>query len=228
MPQRDANGNGSKRQSNCGRAANRPSSRGTRIGRAQQVTDVADTYRRLSDEDEAAALVLFESGHYRQAACFLIQAMEKTVQHGVFTQLPSVGSRESLDEFQERLRTHNLDDLLNVLLDVFGDVIGDDRVSRQINSQLEQHVVKSLRFHHLHNDVRYLRTHRSSGQRTLLQITSHDVERLRQTLKQLRSFVDGFQLLLASAKNNGSSQSPATSPPAARAEVTSSTWTFRF
>lgn len=220
-----SNGHGRPRKSHS--THSRPTTRLGRMGRARSVDNVADSYRRLSESDEAAADVLAEAGHYRQAACILIQAIEKLIKHGVFTQLPSLASSELVDEYRERLRTHNVDEHLSVLLDVFRDAIGDSRVSQQIDHQLEQLVVQGLRFHHLHNDVRYLRPHRS-GQYTLLDIAPRDVQQLNQTLQRLRSFIDGFQLLRGSAKKLSRPPKTGEATPADRPDASSSAWTFRF
>ena len=227
MTRQNQNGNGKGRPRKGHSPHQRFTSRSGSLGRVCSVANVGDGYRRLSEADEAAADVLVESGHYRQAACMLIQAMEKAIQHGVFTQLPSLASCELVDEYRERVKTHNVDELLSVLLDVFRDAIGDARVSQQIDEQLEQLIVQGLRFHHLHNDVRYLRGHRS-GQYTLLEIAPRDVQQLKRTLTRLRAFIDGFQLLRGSA--NELPQSPRTveATPTERTDACSSPWTFRF
>ena len=196
---------------------------GRRIGRTRRIKDPANAFRALSEDDEAAAEVLAAAGHHRQAACMLIQAIEKSVHYGVYLQLTSSSLPMQIDDYGARLRTHDVDALLTVLLDVFRDAIGDKRVSEQIGQQLEQLVVQGLRFHHLHNDVRYLRTHQRDGRHSLLEVGFGDVRRLQQTLCRLRSFISGFQQLRETADLGTESRVPTQWD-----DADTSSWTFRF
>lgn len=166
---------------------------GSSVGKWKyRVPDVAKEYLTLGLEDEKAGRVLMESGQPRQAIYFFVQAMEKFVLFGVFSEV--CGSDTSADgqTYRERTVTHDLDELLGVLLEVYTEAINDSRVSGQIEEQLSTHVLEGEQFNHLHNNIRYPRYMWKSGDFAVLQVCDGDVQKLLKRLERLKSFIVGF------------------------------------
>ncbi|MEK6238452.1 MAG: hypothetical protein N2C14_27355, partial [Planctomycetales bacterium] len=64
----------------------------------------------------------------------------------IFSEVSSSDASRDGRTYRERALTHDLDELLTVLLEVFTETINDSRVSDQIASQLENHVLEGERF----------------------------------------------------------------------------------
>lgn len=176
-------------------AKGRPSGQAKRsfVGSVQRVDDAAQAYLALSQDDEQAAKSLQAAARYRQAVYFYIQAMEKLARSAILAEAAPRQRDDSGLSVAERLRTHNLDELLAMLLEIYQKVIGDDRISAQIQQQMADFVLGGVHFGHLHNDVRYLRFMDQTDCHLLLLLTNKDADAVSQKLNRLRSFIDGFQ-----------------------------------
>ena len=69
------------------------------IGRFRHKVKVSVEYANTSKSDEAAAQALAQSGHYRQACYFLIQAIEKAIRSKIFTLV-----NPNLEYFREKIK----------------------------------------------------------------------------------------------------------------------------
>lgn len=186
------------------------------IGRQRRIGNFAEAFRSVSAEDEKAADTLRRDGCHRQAVYFFMQAMEKLTRFAIFTEV----SPSSLDKdgttYRERTLTHNLDDLLTVLLEVYQETINDPRVSEQISSQLSTHVLQGVRFGVLHNDVRYPRYLARKQSCLLLELSEKDSAKVSQMLARLKQFVEGFQQLERSEARRPPAEPPAAKPSPAK------------
>ena len=192
MSQEKNQGNRRRREQNKRPAGHPPTKmRGPRdfVGRLQHVDDVAEAYRSVSVEDEEAARVLQREGRYRQAVYFFMQAMEKLVRYAIFSEVSPDGVDKEGTTYRERTTTHNLDDLLAVLLEVYRETINDSRVSEQIENQLATYVLEGVQFGFLHNDVRYPRYVERHRSYSLLELRDKDAEATSGKLARLKSFV---------------------------------------
>ena len=165
----------------------------------------------MSAEDEKAADMLRREGCHRQAVYFFMQAMEKLTRFAIFSEVSPGSLDKDGTTYRERTLTHNLDDLLTVLLEVYQETINDPRVSEQISSQLSTHVLQGVRFGVLHNDVRYPRYLDRKQSCLLLELSEKDSAKVAQMLARLKQFVVGFQQL----ERNEAHPQPA-EPPAAK------------
>ena len=165
------------------------------VGRQRYVEDLAEAYAALSAEDEQAARVLQQAGCHRQAVYFYVQAMEKIARSAIYTEVAEDDTDGAGNTYCDRTRTHNLDDLLSLLLEVYQSLIEDPRVCEQIERQMATYVLEGVHFGHLHNDVRYPRFLERRGTHSVLQLSAQDTEAAAKKLARLRSFVEGFQQL---------------------------------
>ena len=99
--------------------------------------------------------------------------------------------------YRERTRTHDLDILLTVLLEVFKETINDSRVSEQIEQQMNAVVLQGQFFGLLHNDVRYPRYMERRKSDVLLELNAKDATMAADKLARLKAFIEGFQQLKA-------------------------------
>lgn len=152
-----------------------------RIGARKQITDVSSEYLRLANEDENAGQCLMTSGHYRHAAYFFVQAMEKYVRAKIFQLV-----NPNTEYFRERTRTHNLDDLLDFLIEIVGTT---PIIKDQVKSQLENNVLEGVRFGMLHNDLRYPYFRDKLGTHETIVMGKEDAEICYQRLIRLKPFV---------------------------------------
>ena len=99
-------------------------SRSSRIGKTKlNIPTPEIEYRRLDEDDEAAAHALADSGHFRQAVYLFVQAMEKHIRAAIFMRV-----NPNTTYFRENTRTHNVDELLDFLVEIVG---GNDIVRQQ-------------------------------------------------------------------------------------------------
>ena len=171
--------------------------RPTLIGRHKKITDLAEAHRDLSSDDEQAAVLLQREGQYRQAVYFFLQAMEKLTRYAVFTEVSPDAPSSDGQSYRERTRTHDLDILLTVLLEVFKETINDSRVSEQIEQQMNAVVLQGQFFGLLHNDVRYPRYMERRKSDVLLELNAKDATMAADKLARLKAFIEGFQQLKA-------------------------------
>jgi hypothetical protein len=183
------------------------------IGRHRRVGNFAEAFRSLSAEDEKAADVLRREGCHRQAVYFFTQAMEKLTRFAIFSEVAPENLDKDGTTYRERTLTHNLDDLLTVLLEVYQETINDPRVSEQISSQLSTHVLQGVRFGVLHNDVRYPRYLDRKQSCLLLKLSEKDSATVALMLARLKQFIEGFQQLDRSEPRQHPAEPPAGKPP---------------
>lgn len=151
------------------------------VGRFRHQVDVAGEFGRLAREDEAAAGLLAHSGAYRQAVYFLVQAMEKQVRAKIFSLV-----NPKLPYFRERNRTHSLEDAVAFLIEI---VSHSETVRRQVKDQLHAHVLGEVRYHHLHNNVRYPVYFEKYDAYSVLEVGEGDYVSLRERLSSLKQFL---------------------------------------
>lgn len=151
------------------------------------IVEVADEYRAIAEEDEQAALLLIHARKYRNAVYFLVQAMEKHVRATIFGLVnPNTGY------FQDRTRTHNLDDLLDFLVEITS---SDPTVQGQVRSQLHGFILGGIRFGKMHNDLRYPQYSVRHKTYSVLRVTARDAEVTFQRLQTLKQFLKDMQKL---------------------------------
>ena len=151
------------------------------IGRRVKTDDVCHVYRKLSEEDEAAGNLLMLQNKYRHACYFYVQAMEKYVRSVIFKKVNAKN-----EWFIGKTRTHNLDELLDFLIEI---VSTNPTIQAQVKQQLDQFVLKGVRFGQLHNELRYPLFYHKTQQYTLLEITKNDADVCRQKLNDLKRFL---------------------------------------
>ena len=198
MNQGKRSGHGNASQSRSKNASRTHGVRRNFIGKQRRIGTFAEAFRSLCVEDERAAETLQREGCYRQAVYFYIQTMEKLTRFAIFSEVAPGVLDKSGTTYRERTLTHNLDELLTVLLEVYKETINDSRVSEQIEKQLSVHVLQGVRFGALHNDVRYPRYMDQKRPCLLLELTEKDSATLAETLARLKLFVEGFQQLKGS------------------------------
>src|SRR5216684_947109 len=117
-----------------------------RIGIFRQCQNVSAEYARLAREDEAAANVLAESGCYRHATYFIVQAIEKHLRAKIF----EIADPAS-EEVRQANRNHSVEDAVSYLVSTFKET----SLRMLIQEQFDAFLFRGLRFNLLHNDVRY-------------------------------------------------------------------------
>ena len=160
----------------------------TQIGRWRhriQPNAVANEFLELATDDEAVARLLFSQSKYRSSVYSSIQAMEKYVRHGIFTRV-----NPTLEYFQERTRTHSLDELLAFLVEIAS---SDEHVQHQIREQLNEHVLEGIRFGYTHNNARYPSYSRKYGSYSVLEISKEDAALALDILDRVKRFLDDVQ-----------------------------------
>jgi len=159
----------------------------TRIGKLGPASDdVTFQYRALAEEDERIGRHLLELGAYRQATYLFVQAMEKYVRVRIFAVV-----NPTLDVYRQRTRTHDLELLLEFLMEI----VASGDIREQVRSQLNDYVLGGVRFSELHNDLRYplwLSRRRSYAP---LQIDRSAAETVLQRLDALKQFLAGVDRL---------------------------------
>jgi HEPN domain-containing protein len=152
------------------------------IGRYEyRLNDVAAEYQRLAQEDESVGKSLLAHGHYRHATYFLVQAMEKYVRSAIFGFV-----NPNTEYFRTRTRTHDLDRLLEFLVEV---VSANPIVQQQVSQQLRDCVLGGIRFGQLHNELRYPSFSERHQSYAVLRITRRDAEIAMERLQTLKQFL---------------------------------------
>lgn len=160
----------------------------TYIGRLEHgLTDIAAEYEALAHEDEKVGRLLLGQGQYRHAIYFLVQAMEKFVRCRIFSLV-----NPNTEYFRNRTRTHDLDELLDFLIEI---VSSDAGVQAQVKGQLNNHVLGGIRFGKLHNDLRYPFFSERHQSYSLLQVSRSDAELTLDRLQTLKRFLSDIHQL---------------------------------
>lgn len=131
--------------------------------------------------------MLMSRGDHRHATYFAVQAMEKYVRAEIFKRVNATNSY-----YMDRTRTHNLDELLEFLVEIAS---GDESVRSMVRKQLAEYVLGNVRFGELHNDLRYPRFHRRRGNFVILAVDSQSADFVVARLDALKSFLASMHLL---------------------------------
>jgi hypothetical protein len=157
------------------------------IGRFRRRIDVSIEYARLAREDEQAANLLAESGHYRQAVYFVLQAMEKHLRAEIFKLVDPTN-----DYFRQANRNHSVEDAAIFLVEA---VASDEHARAQIREQLDRCLFGGQKFNLLHNDLRYPAYFDKTASYSCLDISSQDLLVMFGRLDWLKEFLRGLDLL---------------------------------
>lgn len=155
--------------------------------------ELSAEYARLAHEDEQASKLLHDSGNYRHAMYFAIQAMEKYVRAKVF----SLVDGKNYD-VRYRHRNHSIEGALDSLVEV---VNHDPIVREQVTKQLQQYVIGETRFNHLHNNLRYPAYFEKYQIYSSLDVTRRDSIELLQKLDTLKRFLAELDRVLSTTYN---------------------------
>jgi HEPN domain-containing protein len=154
----------------------------TYIGRFEHhLRDVAAEYQTLAQEDEQVGTLLIGRQQYRHGVYFLVQAMEKYVRSTIFGLV-----NPNTAYFRERTRTHDLDALLAFLVEIAS---ADPVVQDQVRRQIEQHVLGTIRFGNLHNNLRYPAYLDRRQSYALLRVGCEDAKVVSGRLQTLKRFL---------------------------------------
>jgi hypothetical protein len=181
----------------------RPAIAAERCGHRRCCPNVARTYRRLAEEDERAGLRLQEVGMLRPAMTHFCQAIEKYTRYVLCTKVDPTSPA-----YRERSRHHADDGFLQELLDWLP---AEEPVRTELLAMLQEHVLGHIRFHHLHNDLRYPAFSVKAEAYTLLEVTEQDARQLYRRLCLVKKFLHDYERLASGAEPLSS---PAGSPPA--------------
>lgn len=124
------------------------------IGKRQYIKDnieVADTYLRIAQKDEKAAIELEKQKLYNQSAYFYIQAMEKQVKNHIARKVDI--TNEYFANKLSKTMGHSLDESLELLLRIYSG--NNEILFQQMQEQLLHQILKDVNFQFLHNSVRY-------------------------------------------------------------------------
>jgi HEPN domain-containing protein len=157
------------------------------IGHRRKTIDICYEYLKLSKEDEDAGNLLLEQNRYRHSCYFFVQAMEKFVRYAIFKKVNA-----SNEWFIDKTRTHNLDDLLEFLIEI---VSTKEAIREQVKLQLDQFVLNGVRFGQLHNELRYPLFNLKTKQYTILDIEKIDAEHSKKKLNDLKIFLRDIEKL---------------------------------
>jgi HEPN domain-containing protein len=149
--------------------------------------DISFEYHKLACEDEEVAHLLYINEKYRHSAYFFLQAMEKYVRARIFNLV-----NPDVEYFRNRARTHNLDELLDFLIEL---VSSKGITQDQVKAQIEQYVLGGVKFGMLHNNLRYPFYIEKSHTYSILQIDREAAELMCEKLKSLKAFLQDIDML---------------------------------
>jgi HEPN domain-containing protein len=159
------------------------------IGRLEhRLSDVAAEYLALAQEDEKVGQLLIGQGQYRHAIYFLVQAMEKYVRCTIFGLV-----NPNTEYFRNRTRTHDLDELLDFLVEI---ACANTTVQGQVREQLRDFVLGGIRFGKLHNDLRYPSFSERYQSYSLLSVSRPDADITLERLQTLKRFLKDIHQLV--------------------------------
>lgn len=151
------------------------------IGRFRHKVKVSVEYANMSKSDEAAAQALAQSGHYRQACYFLIQAIEKAIRSKIFTLV-----NPNLEYFREKNKSHSVESAVSFLIEL---IATDELVKTQVSKQIYEHVLGSTHYSRLHNNLRYPAYFQKYDSYSMLDLVERDYNFLKQKLSNMRLFL---------------------------------------
>ena len=145
------------------------------------IRDLSAEYLRLAESDEEVGQLLLRQDHYRYAVYNFVQSMEKFTRHKIFSLVNPM-----TEYFQNRTRTHNLDELLDFLVEI---VSSDPIVQSQVKTQMNAYVLGDIRFGKLHNDLRYPIFFEKYRSYSMLEVDKADALQVFDLLQRLKSFL---------------------------------------
>jgi hypothetical protein len=148
--------------------------------------DVVYQYRTLAEDDERVGKLLLGQGAFRQATYLFLQAMEKYARARIFSI-----ANPTLDTYREQTRTHDLEALLDFLLELAVDA----DLRPQVQSQLDNYVLGGVLFGQLHNDLRYPKWLANRRGYAPLIVDRSAAETVQARLEALKGFLDGLDRL---------------------------------
>lgn len=158
------------------------------IGSLRHNIILSNEFLKLAKDDELAATTLANSGMYRNACYFIIQAMEKTIRSKIFTLV-----NPNLEYFRNKNRHHSLESAIDFMLEI---ISTDPLIKEQITNQLFNHVVGRTNYTHLHNNLRYPFYSERYNSYSVLEITEFDYKELSTRLHTLRSFLNDLHKII--------------------------------
>jgi len=152
-----------------------------RIGTHRHDVEVSFEYRRLAEEDEKVATLLFEQNQYRHAMYWIIQATEKYLRSKIFSIVDPKNQY-----FREKNRNHSVEDAAMFLAEV---APVDQQTRVHIKQQLHFFITQDVRFQALHNELRYPAYLERHGYFCSLSVGRADAQRLFDKLQWLKMFL---------------------------------------
>jgi HEPN domain-containing protein len=160
---------------------------GMNIGKLEPVPNLSSEYLKLAFEDEEAAQYLSANGKHRHAVYFYLQAMEKYVRAKIFHLV-----NPEPEYFRNRVRTHNLDELLGFLIEICS---SKENIRSQVKNQLEEYVLGGIKFGMLHNDLRYPFYIEKNHSYFLRLVGKEQSELMREKVRKLKAFLQDLERL---------------------------------
>jgi len=156
-----------------------------RIGRTRKINckEAIMKYYNLATEDEDAGLLLIHKGKYRHGIYFLLQSMEKYLRANIYMIIDPCNYR-----VVNQNRNHSIDEAVELLLDILS---GDNLVKQQIKTQLER-VLGNIKYHHLHNNLRYPSFNPKEKKYFILDVNEEDAKNIIKILNLLKEFLKDF------------------------------------
>ena len=143
--------------------------------------DIADEYRKLSEEDLHSAAVLEENGLYNQAGYYYFQSMEKKIKYHIAKRTNIVN-----DYFAESIRKtlgHSLNHSIDLLLDIYS---GNDQTKRnQLKEMMDKHVFQNTNFSILNNKFRYPSYNKYHQNYTMIKLSLDDCQKVNDRQQRL-------------------------------------------
>lgn len=156
----------------------------SRIGVYRRDVEVSAEYKRLAEEDERVATLLFEKDQYRHAMYWIIQAAEKYLRSKIFSIVDPKNQY-----FRERNRNHSVEEAAMFLAEV---AAVDQQTRGHIKQQLHTFVTQDVRFNILHNELRYPTYFERHGHYSCLTVDQADAKRLFDKLRWLKSYLQAI------------------------------------
>ncbi|MDN3562080.1 HEPN domain-containing protein [Vreelandella neptunia] len=151
------------------------------IGKFRHQINVSNEFSQLSRDDEEAACMLAEKGHFRQACYCIVQAMEKLIRAKIFSLVNA-----NIEYFRIRNQTHSIDSAVDFLIEI---ISNDQTIREQVSSQLKYHVLGDTKYSYLHNNLRYPSYFNKYNSYSILEVDFRDFELLMNRFKLLKKFL---------------------------------------
>ena len=157
------------------------------LGKKQycEAIDLAERYKKISDDNEKSAKILEINGMYSEAAYMYIQSMEKRMKAYICNKI-NVG----IPYYAEKLRStgHSLEKSADLLLEIY--TAGNELVKNQMYMQLMQIVCENQRYDILNNSLRYPFYEKKKKNYSYLSLSQNDCIRLSKINDRLKKFLN--------------------------------------